>query len=35
VDRNAQREAALERLADACAAHLDLPRIFALLGLHW
>ena len=33
LDIGAQREAALERLADNVEQHLDLPRIFALLDL--
>ncbi len=31
IDLNAQREAALDRLADTLEAHLDLPRVLALL----
>lgn len=33
LDVAAQREAALDRLADTLEAHLDLPRVFALLQL--
>jgi adenosylcobyric acid synthase len=33
IDVRALREASLERLADAVQAHLDVPRLEALLGL--
>ena len=33
IDLNAQREAALDRLADTLEQHLDLPRVLALLDL--